>query len=417
MSAEGRVLSFIYFDRTEKRNKRIGFKEGWPSNIYDLEEAKKEKQRFIGKIDGAFTAAAKRLETINKFGDPQQRMEAYAAWVEVRSPNTASYYMSNLKNYVFPYFYGELSEPNFENWRRNYLEFTKWLLESKPVKISSSLSRNTINNIINSLNSFLSFLEEKEALGPFVRCKKVSVGKKEKRGLDEIYTDEEVGRLVKAVREVKPIYGTLVLLLAQSGMRVNEALGLHFQSISFGKIAPQKKFIFSRMQQAGYDIYGYILLTDQPALDGLFDSKGHVPRKPLKGRKEIAPQYNRYIPLISEGLATELSELANLREKGKPKGQAVEDTLLFGFSYSEFYRDFLKIRANLRLNKDIHSLRHSFATSLARRCGGDTSIAVNVLGHSRAEITERYVHLAEELEHQRSQTRNPDRVVKKVVFE
>ncbi|MBN8542089.1 MAG: tyrosine-type recombinase/integrase [Deltaproteobacteria bacterium] len=48
-------------------------------------------------------------------------------------------------------------------------------------------------------------------------------------------------------------------------------------------------------------------------------------------------------------------------------------------------------------SKSAHCLRHTFATDLASRALGDTTLCKMVLGHKDEETTARYVHLFEQI--------------------
>lgn len=395
---EGRYTGFVYYNPHKKKNVRVSESDGWPDNVYSIEEAIKERARILGKIDASLVEAKKRLDWMEKYQKFDVLYKEYEKWIQRRAPNSWKTTTSHIRNHVFHWFLKLNSFNNPELWSRQFNNFTDFLLKEAPIKASyGKLSRNSINNIVKALNSFLKFLEKEHHLGPFPRCECVKIGKNERRGLEAIYSDAEIKLIVGKLSEKNSKYGIYFSLLCKTGMRANEALGLHIKSFSVNSLPHEKKALFRRISEAGIDIYGFILLRDQPELEYLYDKNGSVPRKPLKGRTEIDPRFNRYIPLIDKKIT---EELLRIRDEVKKEDRLLdEDKLLFGFPYQHFYRCFYDIVRGLKIKeKDVHSARHTFATWLTRKVEGDRSVSEDVLGHSSAEVNKRYVHLAEELE-------------------
>lgn len=395
---DGRITGFVYYDKSKQKNVRIGAESGWPDNVYADHDAKSERSRILGRIDASLLDAKKRLDWINKYQKFDQLFEEFETWVKKRAPNSWQSSMSNLKNYTMFWFLQQRSLSNPELWPRHFNDFTEWLLSERPLKISKGkLSKNTVNNIIKATNSFLRFLEKQHFLGPFIQLEEVRVGKSERRGLESIFSEEDQNLVEQRLGQIDPRFGVIFRLLCKSGMRVNEALGLHIGSLVFKRIPEEEAALFRRFQDARIPYFGFILLKDQPSLDSIFDSQGKVPRKSLKGRREIAPQFNRCIPIIDRDLALAMKELkASARGSAK---QSPEDQLLFGVTYRQFYTAFYRVRAELKLrSKNIHSARHTFSTWITRKMGGDRTVSEKVLGHSSADVNKRYQHLAQELE-------------------
>lgn len=400
----GQYTGFIYFDPAQGKNVRIGKKDGWPSNVYSFEDAMKERGRILGKIDARLTEAKKRLDWMGRYQKFDEIIEEYENWIAKKAPNSYSTSLSYLKNYVLYWFLSEKALNNPEEWRRHYHDFVEWLTqENRALKLrTSNLSKNTINNIIKSLNALLTFLEEKHLLGPFARCKELQVGHDERRGLEALYSESETEIITKKLTDIDPKFSLFFRLLLKTGMRFNEAIGLHVDSFSFS-IPKEKISLFKKFDEAEIPYYGFILLKDQPKLKQIFDAQGKVPRKPLKGRREISPLYNRYIPLIDEQITNEIVQLIESKIRSDVAGP---DNLIFGFKKMEFYMALAGILKAMNLKeKDVHSCRHTFATWLTRKCGGDRSVSEDVLGHSSSEVNKRYVHLAEELEANRTKVK------------
>ena len=131
----------------------------------------------------------------------------------------------------------------------------------------------------------------------------------------------------------------------------------------------------------------------------------------LKGRREISPLFNRYIPLIDEQITTDIVALIESKVRAEIAGP---DNLIFGFKKMEFYMALSGILKAMNLkDKDVHSCRHTFATWLTRMCGGDRRVSEDVLGHSSSDVNKRYVHLAEELEANRSKVKPGQKIAVK----
>lgn len=400
---DGSYSGFLYFDPVQQKNVRIGTKAGWPSGILTLDEAIRERGRILGRIDAKLTDARKRLEWMGRYQQFDELEIEFHAYAKKRAPNSWKSSTSNLQNYVLYWFLTEQRLNNPEEWRRHYRKFVTWLEgldNSLKLRRTGKLKKNTINNIIKSLNVFLTFLEEVHFLGPFVKCKKVQVGREGRRGVEAIYTPEQSAQITKRLNELNPEFGLFFNLLLTTGMRSNEAIGLHVGSFSFS-VPDEKRMLFKRFKDAEIPFFGYILLRDQPKLGKLYDETGKVPRKPLKGRREISPEFNRYIPLIDEGITLRVATIIEERHSRKIEPQ---DNLIFGFPKAHFYNALHEILGSMNLkDKDVHSCRHTFATWLTRKCGGDRNVSEDVLGHSSSDVNKRYVHLAEELEANRLQ--------------
>jgi hypothetical protein len=334
-SKTGQYLGFIYFDPNQAKNVRVSSKDGWPSNVYSFEDAMRERGRILGKIDARLTEAKKRLDWMGRYQKFDEIVLEYESWIAKKAPNSYSTSLSYLKNYVLYWFLNQKSLNNPEEWRRHYYEFTEWL--SGPncaLKLrKSKLSKNTINNIIKSLNALLTFFEEKHFLGPFGRCKELQIGNDERRGLEALYSEDESKMITKKLAEINPKYGLFYRLLLTTGMRFNEAIGLHVDSFTFD-VPREKVSLFKKFDEAGIPYFGFILLKDQPKLKQIFDVNGKVPRKPLKGRREISPLFNRYIPLIDEQITIDIVALIENKVRAEVAGP---DNLIFGFKKMEFY--------------------------------------------------------------------------------
>lgn len=115
---DGRFTGFIYFDPFKKKNVLIGEKSGWPSNVYSLEDAIKERGRILGKIDSSLTEAKKRLDWMNRYQKFDKLAVEFETYIKRKAPNSWKTSISYLKNYVLFWFLNEKALNNPEEWRR-----------------------------------------------------------------------------------------------------------------------------------------------------------------------------------------------------------------------------------------------------------------------------------------------------------
>jgi integrase len=249
---------------------------------------------------------------------------------------------------------------------------------------------NTKNNVVKSANSFIAFVDSKESGAPIKRLPEFKFEEIGRRGVESIYSENDIKKLTE---ELEQPASDLFYTLAHTGMRVGEAIGLQNSDVILGEIPDQGRWIFKQLQDNKCSLYGYILLKSQPK-----DSNNPTgERVPLKGRKTIAPEYNRIIPIIDETLAEMLLE----------RVKTGNELIFEGYSYQHFYLSLKKLAPR----RDVHSLRHTFTTRFVRLCDGDPRAVEKVLGHSKSKVTEIYNHLAQELE-SKSKSSVPDKIKK-----
>lgn len=224
------------------------------------------------------------------------------------------------------------------------------------------------------------------------------------RGIEDLVSDDEQSHLLTKLRDLDPKMATYIKLLNLTGMRPNEALGLHVNSIVLGKWQDGEEWVLKRIVEAGYNVYGYIVLRDQPASYKLQEVSGAVPRRPLKGKKKIAPEHFRFIPIIDYALAKELAELkasAIAEFKKERKVVSREDALLFGFTYGQISKKVRELFDEIGCHtKSLYCLRHTFITRFSKALGGDTRLTEIIVGHTDKRMMIRYNKLRQEMEGQ-----------------
>lgn len=174
----------------------------------------------------------------------------------------------------------------------------------------------------------------------------------QERFLDEAEMTRLFTALAELVKErrLNPLHASVIRLLALTGCRKGEIVGLRWNEIDWDR----------RM----------IALP-------MLRSKNGAKRIP-----------------ISNAAIDELKKLPRLDEQVFPAGKAGESPHIVGIQ-----RSWDKVRARARLaDVRLHDLRHTFA-SMAVDAGESLYVLQKALGHKRASTTERYAHLRDEPVH------------------
>ena len=222
----------------------------------------------------------------------------------------------------------------------------------RPLK-QGGLSPHTIHAYVRTLKVFGNWLHEEGYTGshPFARLKTPKLPET----MIEILTDEEIGRLIKAVNPNcflgARLYAILLLLL-DTGIRASELCGL--------------------------------------TMSNTFLQDGYV--KVLgKGKKE------RIVPI---GNATKRSLLRYVQMfRPEPTEQAMDQFFLSVNSEPFSYNGLALAIRRLGQSADVprlhaHLFRHTFAVRYLMN-GGDLMTLKLILGHTTLEVTQMYLHLAE----------------------
>lgn len=286
----------------------------------------------------------------------------------------------------------------------------------KPLKWSrASLSLNTQNKVIKALNVFLEMVSRANDINP-KKCPQYTRAELTQVSATDILDEDEIKKIQDALMDIRKESHDLFTVLARSGMRENEGLGLCVAFLFEGKIKGSKLDKLHK-QLAMYDLedyYGYICLESQPALDRIRTEKkikdrfghtwdaGSVPRKPLKLRSKIAPEHYRFIPIFDKKawniLVNRWNEQMELAEK-KVHGKESRDYLLFnGLTASMFYIDVQKAFEKTKLRfRSPHKLRHTFLTWFYDKTDENRFLARKVAGHNEERSVQIYSHINEQI--------------------
>lgn len=306
-------------------------------------ELEEERERGISSPDGQLT-----------FG------ELWSIYAEQHlptlAPSTQADYRSAGKRLLAAYRLARVSDIS----TAEVMRFREELLRTKSSTTGRVLSPKRVRNITLVLASVYSFgvATGRARVNPVQGMRRAGRSQEpEQRAV--FLTQEEVGELLRSIRRVNPSYHCLFLLLAQSGMRLSEALALETSSIDLVK----RRISITRSVYRG------------------------TSKAPKNGRGRIV------------GISDTLHEVLSEHLQGKEAGLAFPNRSNGGYIDPNGLRRYCFDRAVQRSNlpqekKDrlkIHSLRHSAASHMALS-GVATSQILELFGWSSPSLLLRYAH-------------------------
>lgn len=218
-------------------------------------------------------------------------------------------------------------------------------LKSAVIALRSGGSRSaiTVNTYLRVINAFLAWLHAEGYTPTALRAPSLT----EERHQLRTYTKQDLNELIKSrprtVRDHRAY--VLILLLADTGIRIKEALNLRRDQIDFDSL----------------------LLT-------VFG----------KGRKDRTVPFSRRMRgILWKWLEVHDDPLVFATRSGRP------------LMYRNALRDFQKLAKEAGLSGkrlSFHTFRRSFATNYIKQ-GGNVFMLQRVLGHTNLEMTKRYVQL------------------------
>lgn len=393
--------SFVYYNSYDKKRIRLSreyIQQRFGKDIVDPDEAddiikilEKELKTLSTEKEKRFVMKAEDYELNSLLG-------LYTELQMKAAPNSYQNNIHYLKYYVLHFFLQVKTCQGLEDWALYYEDFREWLEKSaylitKPDQLISYSSK---NHAIRALNTFMRHMHRKRHLSVYVSCPQFPSYRIRERTLDDVVTEKEMERIYHHLRTMgHHAEAVFFRLLYFSGMRFNESCGVSLGDVFDGRI--EDETFKNRLKQHGIRYQGYLVIDSQPAKRwGIRDQDGHLPRKPLKGRKKVDEKSARIIPVIDEQLWKDLVILYNetlLQHKQKLWGEDLKNYLLFptinSTSSSVLYRAFMKLQLRYR---SWHCLRHTRATLLIGQTG-DFLLTRMWLGHKKQEILERYIHV------------------------
>ena len=222
------------------------------------------------------------------------------------------------------------------------------ILRHIEVMRSRGLSPVTVNTYVRSVNAFARWLSEEGHAQMLLRIPRL----KEEQKVIATMTPEHISRLVnyRAVTWTEKRIQMLACLILDTGLRIDEALSLH--------------------RQTDLDL--------EQATVTVRHGKG--------GKSRIVPlshQMRKLLYRFTQAHQPKYGDQLFYSEVGEPLGQR------------NALRDFKQLCSKLGITEvrcSFHTLRHSFALAYVRN-GGDVFRLQRILGHSKLEMSRRYVNL------------------------
>lgn len=415
---DGWRWEFRTYNKTKKRYEPVRV-DSIPMHIRNStnEEEVKEYCNSQSAVEQAAKYRAQlRSEWRKKYHDYEKLIEDFATYQKERAPNSWENDVYYLEKYAFHYFLDVKQTATYLQWSYHYEEFRAWLKSVKPLKWNrEKLSLNTQNKIIKALNVFLEKVGRDNAEA-ILKCPQYKRSEMVQVSASDLLEPDEIKKIQSELLEIRKDSHDFFTLLANTGMRENEALGLCVGFIFEGKIKGKKlDKLHNQLAVCGLENYhGYICLESQPALPRLRTDKrfkdrfgvtwdtGSVPRKPLKLRRKIEAENYRFIPIFDKKTWNIIAERWNQQHdilEEKTHGKESRDYLLFdGLTTSMFYGDLQKAfdKAKLRFRSP-HKLRHTFLTWFYDKTDENRFLAKKVAGHNEERSVQVYSHMNEQI--------------------
>lgn len=348
-----------------------------------------------------------RLAWKGEFHDFNRLLEEFTESQKLKAKNSWQTDVHYLEHYVFHYFLAVCRSNKVVEWHYLAEDFKIWLSQTKPYHANKeSLALNTQNRAINAFNKFMKLMKKKGRIDFPVHLEVHKESQADLITTDDLYTTDEVEKVYDDLLAHRPASANLFYILAKTGMRENEGLGLCLKFINPGKIegSPRLEQMQKTLSNFGLGEYdGYIVLESQPELACLrAENSKVVPRAPLKHKAVIDPKFFRFIPVWDKKAWEIIRELYNKAlddiEK-KTFGLDEADYLFFdGLTANIFYNDLKKSCERLGIRfRSPHCLRHTFLTDFYDKTNEDQTLADRVAGHATLKMIRRYSHVREQL--------------------
>lgn len=402
----GELYSFVYYDSVLRKNMRLP--QTAHPQIKTEEEAKLFSQRWNAQHDSMKFRQQKRLEWQNKFFDFKRLLDLFAKSKKEDAPNTWKDYVERIQYHIFPFFLTQKADNNLNNWHYYFEEFRDYLqtgevLKRKGLKVTFAYA--TMNNIINALNAFMDVMYRRRFVENKYMCRHFPASLLNQRSEEAVIPLELQEMIYSSLRFRNELAADFFLVSLHTGMRLNELMGLSLGDLFADEI--DSEFMHKALKPYQMKPYGFVSLESQPAHRSIpRDSQGHVPRKPLKGKKKIDSKDVRIIPVFHKRAYNTLVRLWNEQRRlyqTKRYGLNIKDYLLFNGLSSNVYSSSLKVvqqKMKLTYLHSAHDTRHTYSTWLADKTGGNYTLCRMILGHADLDMTMRYVHINSKIQRQ-----------------
>jgi integrase len=335
-----------------------------------------------------------------KFYDFKNLVNVYEDHAKESAPNSWNSKIRWFEYYVLKFFLMTKMCSNLDEWQLYFEEFKKWLRKDDISARGTSISIASANHCINELNVFLSLMAKSRQCQPVPNLEPFPAHMVDnEKTADDLVEEGEFKEVVKNLKGIDPVAMDLYIILRETGMRLNEALGITLADVKKGD-PPNKKLTKLLKENKISPIYAYIILMKQPKIASRAKG-GEISWKPLKTKYKIDLKEARYIPIASKQAfqsikrrVGEVKERFYRAEFGKEPG-----------NYPLFYDYINKNTFSLRLKKAYertnyrykspHCLRHTRATEIVSDTFSEM-LAKLILGHS-SKVFQRYIHFKSQL--------------------
>ena len=350
------------------------------------------------------TAGLLYLKNKKKYFDLDQMTQEFFEDTKETAPRSYESTQLYFARYVLPYFIFNKKELNIAKWHLFFKEYRNWLRYEARTKSDYSqprlvneknplLSFSSKNHCIRALNGFLKSMIERNYLSPAssLKCKSFErhLVDENARTYEDIIHEQEFFDIKAKLNESHDLF----TIAYHTGMRFNEIYSLSIEDLFFEENVEEgiEDWMKEALKAFGYHIYGYITLKSQmDCKTRQRDENGHVPRKPLKGRKTMDLKDGRIIPIMDEETMNILIKLYNNcvpSYQSKIFGKNKENYFLIPHGVNEIRRDFLK-----HCKKGTHACRHSFISNLVGKTRNQI-LTRTITGHRSLSAFDRYVHI------------------------
>ena len=397
--------SFVYYDNQLKKTKRISKKEiqkRFGRDITDHEKAMEACRLLEAEIDSLKNRIKTRVEWEEEFYQFEKLLATYELQQKKKAPNSYKNNVHYLKYYVLPFFLTLKKCNNISQWFDYYAEFKNWLEEDARLIMNpkQKISYASKNHAIKALNTFVHSLYKQGILDKYFTCECFPEHLLTQKGVNDLISLEEMEILYKQLIDMGAKKEAIFFrCLYFTGMRFNEALGLHPGNLYDGQI--ERQDLTKQLKQGNISYFGYCVIDSQPShkARNLRDEKGTITHKPLKGQKRIDEKSARTVIITDKILWNELVELHNNTLKQYKCNS-------YGMDIKQYpiFEGINRGTATTRLKKAYelsnlpyrswHCCRHTRATFLIGETGSNV-LAKLWLGHSTDKILNRYVHVYE----------------------
>lgn len=397
----GVYYSFLYWCPKTKKRVRLR-KSEVPKNITTDQQADDFCKIKEAELAVVSLKVKRDLAWKHKYYDFTQLLDLYTNKRKVEAPNSWQTDIYYLEQYVFNFFLTIKSSNNLNDWELHFEDLRDWLEKDaelvKQKGKNTRLAYATKNACIKSLNRFLTTMVRLQKMkGPAPRCTMFAKHQLNRKGIEAYISNAEFNNVYAQLLTIDKEVAEFYLVLTNTGLRLNECLGLAASHIFKG--APAEQNLLKMLQRFNITSHIHIILDSQPADCGeVRNAEGKVLRKPLKHRKKIEPKNNRIIPISDLATAKVLADRFNAQTQNIKSGIYGADRsqyLLFnGLDKNRVSSKIRKAYESIGLTpKSPHDCRHTYCTNLIAQTEGHHFLSKHVLGHTDIATTENYLHL------------------------